>query len=163
LILVITGSGDMQFSRLLNEADRIAPSFDLPFFLQTGTQFSAHNCRAESILDYSRLIGLYRNATLIVAHASSGPLIYARQFNKPIILMARRKDLGEVVGDYQEHLAQALKTMNQPMRIIIDNASQLHGAIKEMLSLLKTGISYREEELGIAALRIGIRKLAGLI
>jgi UDP-N-acetylglucosamine transferase subunit ALG13 len=160
---VTTGSGDYPFTRLLSEADRLAPLFRIPFLLQTGQANPApKNARYFRFTDYDSFVKMYRDATLVVSHVSSGPLAYARMFEKPIILIPRRKELGEAVSNHQISAAGRLQALREPMRLILEDVSNLKDAVENMLILAQNSERYRTGGAEIASLRQEIRKACGL-
>jgi UDP-N-acetylglucosamine transferase subunit ALG13 len=158
LILVVAGSGVFPFVRLLGKADEIAPRFPIPFLMQDGgLAFPAHNCRTLGLVGYRLLMELYRDATLIISHTSSGPLIYAKKFGKPIITLPRRSDLGEAVDDHQVETAAALKAIADPFRITLDGPEELEAAVRAMLDALAGGLSPSAERRELESLQGSIR------
>jgi UDP-N-acetylglucosamine transferase subunit ALG13 len=108
------------------------------------------------------LVEYYRTCTFIIAHTSGGPLIYSRKFEKPIITIPRKKALGEAVADHQIEAARALREVNEPLRIIIDEVDELAEAIPRALALVKAGARYHTNS-GITTLLSAIRDACGLI
>lgn len=158
MILIVAGSGVFPFTRMLAKVDAIAPLFDEPFVMQDGElRFPAKHCRTLGLVGYRRLMELYREAKLIVSHTSSGPLIYARKFGKPIISMPRRSDLGEAVDDHQVETASALKTIPDPARVTLDGPEGLEESIRSMLAALAGGLNASTERRELDALQASIR------
>jgi UDP-N-acetylglucosamine transferase subunit ALG13 len=163
LILVIVGSTPYPFTRLLQEIDRLAPGVMVPFFVQSGEgPYMPRNCTCFRFVPYETLVEYYRTCTFIIAHTSGGPLIYSRKFEKPIITIPRKKALGEAVADHQIEAARALREVNEPLRIIIDEVDELAEAIPQALALVKAGARYRTNS-GITTLLSAIREACGLI
>lgn len=159
MILIVAGSGVFPFTRMLSVADAIAPRFDQPFVMQDGElRFPARHCKTLGLVGYRRLMELYREAKLIVSHTSSGPLIYARKFGKPIITLPRRSDLGEAVDDHQVETAAALKTIPDPSRVTLDGPEGLEDAIRAMLAALAGGLNPSAERRELDSLQASIRE-----
>jgi len=143
LILVIVGSGVFPFTRLLKEIDRIAPLIPETFVVQAGEgPFTPVNCTTFRFVSYGELVQLYRDCSIVIAHTSGGPLIYSRRFEKPIITIPRKKNLGEAVADHQGETAQALRAVAEPMRIILDEVEEISYAIPTALTLAREGCRY---------------------
>lgn len=158
LILIVAGSGVFPFTRMLSHVDAIAPRFEEPFVMQDGElRFPAKHCRTLGLVGYRRLMELYKEAKLIVAHTSSGPLIYARKFGKPIITMPRRSDLGEAVDDHQVETAAALMAVPDPARVTLDGPEGLEEAIRAMLRALAGGLNASTERRELDSLQASIR------
>lgn len=140
---MVTGSGGYSFRRFLDTIDEMAPRFDLPFVIQDGPDpYPARNCRTIGLVAYERLMEFYRDATLVVSHTSSGPLIYAKKFRKPIITLPRRPELGEAVDDHQVETAEALKPIDEAMRITLMGVEEIEPAIRTVLEGLGKGMQY---------------------
>jgi UDP-N-acetylglucosamine transferase subunit ALG13 len=121
----------------------MAPRFELPFVIQDGPDaYPAKHCRTIGLVNYKRLMGYYRDATVVVSHTSSGPLVYAKKFRKPIITLPRRPELGEAVDDHQVETALALKPIDEAMRITLDDVAGIEPAIRTVLRGLEGGMHY---------------------
>lgn len=158
MILVITGSGGYPFERLLRKIEAIAPRFEIPFVVQNGPfPFATAHCRAIGLVSYDNLMEYYRLAELVVAHTSSGPLIYAARFGKPIITLPRRSRDGEAVDDHQEETAAALRTLQEPMRMTLDGVEGLEEAIRTLLAARERGLQYTTGKAELVSLQGAIR------
>jgi len=104
----------------------------------------------------------YQECDLIVSHASSGPLIYAAKFLKPIILVPRRKHLGEAVADHQIDTINALRTVEDSNRVILDDLENLPLEINNMLNI-KTEHQVNPSTKWLTRLHEGIRESCGLL
>jgi UDP-N-acetylglucosamine transferase subunit ALG13 len=163
LILCITGSTITPYERLLRKIDSIAEHFDVPFVLQTGPyRLQSKSCETFTFVPYDRLIEYYKKAQLIISHLSGGPLIYSRKFEKPIILVPRKKALGEAVADNQIETAEALKTVHEPMRMILDEVDELEPAVRTMLGRARDGLRYCSGTREIESLHRMVREACGL-
>ncbi|HKP97950.1 MAG TPA: hypothetical protein VJ385_19615 [Fibrobacteria bacterium] len=121
----------------------MAPRFDLPFVIQDGPEpYPAKHCRTIGLVHYARLMEYYRDATVVVAHTSSGPLVYAKKFRKPIITLPRRPDLGEAVDDHQVETAEALRPIDEAMRVTLEGVEGIEPAIRKALDGLAGGMRY---------------------
>ncbi|MDQ3002506.1 MAG: hypothetical protein M3Y08_14755 [Fibrobacterota bacterium] len=163
LILVVTGSAGYPYDRLLRKVDVIAPEFDFPFVMQTGVfPFAAANCKTFGMVGYDHFMKLFREATLIISHTSSGPLIYAHRFEKPIITVPRRKAFGEALADHQVETADALKAVDEPMRMVLDDEENMESAIRTMLEASAAGLRYTTGKQELESLQSAIRKACGI-
>lgn len=159
LILFITGTTEYPFERLLRKADEIAPHFQDRFLLQTGPfDFTARNCDTFGLVGYDQLMERYRACDLVVSHTSSGPLIYASRFERPIIAIPRRKRMGEALADHQVETAAALKRVEEPMRMVLDEVDGLEEAVRKMMDLKRQGIErYTTGKAELLSLQAAIR------
>jgi beta-1,4-N-acetylglucosaminyltransferase len=159
LILVITGSGEFQYNRLLVKIDEMAPRIGIPILIQNGpVPFQAKHCRTLGLVPYRDLMELYRQATLIVSHTSSGPLIYARKFQKPIITVPRRLELGEAVANHQVETAAALMALPSATRVTLDGVENLENAIQSMLESIRSGLDFASDNGDLIGLQDAIRQ-----
>jgi UDP-N-acetylglucosamine transferase subunit ALG13 len=160
LILVVTGSSGYPLERLLRACDAIAPAIGERFLLQTGRfPFAAKHCDTIGITTYDHLIGLYRECELIIAHTSSGPLIYARKFGKPIISTPRRPELGEAFDDHQVECAEALAALPDPMRITLRELDGLENEVRSLLRAVRSGLAYAQGGGELASLHKRLREV----
>jgi UDP-N-acetylglucosamine transferase subunit ALG13 len=163
LILCITGSTVTPYERLLKKIDGIASRFDVPFVLQTGPcRLLSKEYESFSFVPYKTLVGYYQKALLVISHLSAGPLIYSRKFEKPIILVPRKKALGEAVADNQIETAEALRSVHEPMRMILDDVDELEPAITTMLGRARQNQRYCSGTQEIESLHGIIRETCGL-
>lgn len=137
---MVTGASGYGFDRLLRKCDEIAPAIGKRFLLQTGRHpFPARHCETIGTVRYEDLMALYREAELIIGHTSSGPLIYARKFRKPIITTPRRPDLGEAFDDHQVECALALRGAPNPMRVTLESLDDLEAQVRALLAAAAAG------------------------
>lgn len=163
MILCITGSTITPYERLLKKIDSIASHFAVPFVLQTGPyRLLSKSYESFTYVPYATLVGYYQRALLIISHLSAGPLIYARKFEKPIILVPRKKALGEAVADNQIETAEALKAVHEPMRMILDDIDELESAVTAMLGRARQNLRYCSGTTEIESLHRVIRETCGL-
>lgn len=108
MIFVTTGT-QLPFSRLVSAMNRLAPELEEHVIAQIGpdpAEYPAldvmHHLPPEQFEE------LITKARIIVAHAGIGTVLTARRHRKPLILMARRYDLGEHRNDHQMATLSAL-------------------------------------------------------
>ncbi|OGJ91258.1 MAG: hypothetical protein A2268_02140 [Candidatus Raymondbacteria bacterium RifOxyA12_full_50_37] len=160
LILTIVGSGKWQFDRLLRAMDEIASETPHKVICQTGfSHYTPKQCEWFTFKPYEQLIAHYREADLVVAHASAGPRIYAVKFGKPIIIMPRDNTLGENLDGHQLEVAAAIKKENYPTQKVIYSADELPAAI-EMFAC--PGIPHKAPDTGLSRLISALRQEIGL-
>lgn len=142
MIFVVTGSGQYPFVRLLKAMDEIAGQVHTKIIMQTGqTKFSPLHAEFFAFLPYNDFLEYYQKSELIVSHAAGGPLVYSRYYNKPIILVPRRPELGELCDSHQLETAATLETINEPMRMVLNDISELEKAVGLMQS--RSGQTYQ--------------------
>lgn len=135
LIFVVTGSGRYPFHRLLKTMDDVAFQMKLDVVLQTGyTDFTPLYCRHFGFLPYRKFLLYYREADLIVSHASGGPLVYSRFYSKPIILVPRRPELGEIFNRHQIETAEAVAALNDNRIHVAFDDGLIQETVRQLLS-----------------------------
>ncbi len=128
-MIFVTIGANLAFPRLVSKVDEIAPNLGEEVIMQIGsTQFEPVNCEYHRFLTREAISEYYRNARLIVCHAGVGTIISAMQYQKPIILVPRRKKYGEVLDDHQIEIAQELERCN--LTRTVNEVSELECAIR---------------------------------
>ncbi len=111
MILVLTGTHDQPFDRLVEWADRLAASGKLgpDVLVQRGASRTVpRNCRSVRHIGYSELKRLVRKSEFVISHAGAGTVIDVLSERKPLILVPRLREFGEHEDDHQVQLAEAL-------------------------------------------------------
>ena len=99
-----------KFTRLLKKVDEIAPEISDEVVMQMGfDSYKPDHCRYFSFVPHDQYLDLFKKAKLIISHCATGPIIYARKFNKPIILFPRRADFKEHIDNHQMETAQSVE------------------------------------------------------
>ncbi|MDE6119032.1 MAG: glycosyl transferase family 28 [Muribaculaceae bacterium] len=109
MILVTVGT-QLPFDRLMRMFDEIAPELG-------GEEIVAQSCRGsyiprhfstERFIEPERFEQLMNQARVVVAHAGIGTILSAMKRGKPLVVVARREDLGEHRNDHQIATARYL-------------------------------------------------------
>lgn len=79
--------------------------------------------RAEEVLAKPRFDELVRGASALVGHAGMGTITAALEHGKPLVVMPRRKEHGELVNDHQ--LATARRFEQDGMVLVAYDVDQL--------------------------------------
>lgn len=133
MILVTVGM-QLSFDRLIKSMDEIALSLDMPVIAQTGLgEFNPVNMEAHDRIAPDKFEALVKQSQLIVSHAGIGTVLTAQRFQKPILLVPRRADLGEHRNDHQ--LATASKLHGRPGVLVAMDEAELHERIIEGLAM----------------------------
>ena len=110
MIYVNTGNLEYGFYRLVKKMDEIAYEIDEDVVIQAaGTKYSPRNANFFAYTGYAKAMEYFQHARLIVAHCSTGSIINAKRFGKPLIVVPRRKNYGEHVDDHQLELAKTIE------------------------------------------------------
>lgn len=135
MILVMVGTHNQQFNRLLEELDLLADSGKIreEIFAQTGcSDFEPKNFKTKKMLsldEYKKLIG---KAGLVITHGGAGSIIDVLNDKKRLIIVPRLAKFGEHTNDHQLDLAEALD--RQEKAITVKDIKQLGAAIKKARS-----------------------------
>lgn len=129
-MIFVTVGTQLPFDRLMRMFDEIAPRLD-------GEQIVAQSCdgcykpthfTTERFIEPQRFEQLMDSARVVVAHAGIGTILSAMKRGKPLVVVARRADLGEHRNDHQVATARYLADGAQVA--VADNAESLLRLIK---------------------------------
>ena len=108
MILVTTGTNGAPFDRLLREIGNIR--VDEEIVVQHGpSALRPTNATCVDYLPFRDLVGLVRNARLVVSHGGVGSILVAMINGKRPLVVPRLARFGEVVDDHQLDLARRLE------------------------------------------------------
>jgi beta-1,4-N-acetylglucosaminyltransferase len=109
VILVTVGMHTDGFPRLVQEMERIATQVDEDVVMQIGaTRHEPRAARWFTFPTQEQMDALCEQARVIVSHAGAGSILAALRYRKPLIVVPRRREHGEVIDDHQLELADAL-------------------------------------------------------
>lgn len=109
MIYATVGTMYLDFPRLINAMDAIAADTGERVVIQRGMggTVPAH-CEHFDFKSRIETRALQRHARVIVAHAGIGAVIDALEARRPLIVVPRRKHLGEHNNDHQLEIAEAV-------------------------------------------------------
>ena len=134
MIFVTVGGGPYYgFDRLVKKMDEIALKEKYKIIMQIGCS-SYMPKRAEYFRfdSMERMIGCYKKAHAVVAHASGAPIVYARNFNLPLVLVPRTEKFGEIFDDHQ--LKTAKRMEGADMVEVVYDVNVMEKALLDSLS-----------------------------
>lgn len=111
-MIFVTVGTQLPFDRLVLAVDRWAAAHpEIEFFAQTceGAAPPPHMPH-KPFLGADEVDQFVRKAELIVSHAGMGSVLTALQFEKPILILPRKSNLGEHRSDHQVSTAKWLAT-----------------------------------------------------
>ncbi|MBB6450392.1 UDP-N-acetylglucosamine transferase subunit ALG13 [Geomicrobium halophilum] len=115
MILVVVGTQELPFTRLLQEVEDLVKtgSIQEKVLVQNGhtpvEHFSYLDCTP--FFSYEKMDELYDQARVIISHGGTGSLITGIKKGKPVIASARLSKYGEHNDDHQEEIiAQFVET-----------------------------------------------------
>jgi UDP-N-acetylglucosamine transferase subunit ALG13 len=124
LILVTVGNHTQPFQRLVDWMDALAGEGGEPVIIQAGgAGRPPRHAQWFSETDAARMEALLRQARWVVAHAGAGSILSAQQAGARLVVVPRRKALGEHIDDHQVELAEALAARGKVLRA--DSAEEL--------------------------------------
>ncbi|MFS0674971.1 PssE/Cps14G family polysaccharide biosynthesis glycosyltransferase [Ornithinibacillus sp. 179-J 7C1 HS] len=113
MILVLLGTHELPFPRLLEEVERIKKEgkVDDEILVQNGhTKFSSDYLTLKPFVSYDEMDKLYDEARIIITHAGTGSVITGLKKGKKVIAAPRLKEYGEHNDDHQLELVQAFES-----------------------------------------------------
>jgi UDP-N-acetylglucosamine transferase subunit ALG13/ubiquinone/menaquinone biosynthesis C-methylase UbiE len=130
MILVSVGSAPQDFSRLTRAAEEIAKNSLEEVVVQTGySTFELKKAKSFRFVSYTKMRAYFQNASLIISHASAGPILFAQEFHKPLILFPRSGERGEHIDNHQMEFAKQYEDGTAGIQVVYD-VSQLPEAIE---------------------------------
>lgn len=133
MIFVTVGTSPHGFDRLVRGVDAIAPEFDEPIRAQIGHgEYVPENIDWLRFTSEEEIHELYRNASVVVAHAGAGTLLTALSYERPVVVLPRREERGEHNDDHQIELATALS--DRPKVQTISETDELKQAVERARS-----------------------------
>ncbi|MGE5197626.1 MAG: glycosyltransferase [Deltaproteobacteria bacterium] len=125
--------GHKEFDRLVKNMDEIVSEIDDEVIMQIGDKpaYFPKHAKFFRFVTRGEIDGYFQNTKLIVAHCSTGAILIARKYFKPIIMVPRYHDRGEHIDDHQLELAKILEN-NDSMRgvFVLYDISKLKSTIQ---------------------------------
>jgi len=157
MIFVTVGSAPYNFKRVLAEIDALAPALSDEVVIQSGySDYAPCHVRSYSFLPYEKVMEYFKICHLVISHTSAGPLIYARKFNKPLILIPRQKRFNEHIDNHQVDIAKRMENSSKMIEVVYD-ARELSAAIQRGLLKIDRDSNYEDAPLQTGRLISGIR------
>jgi len=133
MILVLLGTQNNSFHRLLEEIDRLIESEVIKeeVIVQAGyTQYTSENMEILGLISKEELEELQNKADLIITHGGVGSILLSVTKNKKVIAVPRLHQYGEHVNDHQK---QIVELFNERGYIIgVEGVKGLEEAIKKV-------------------------------
>ena len=159
MILVTVGSAPQPFTRLLAAMDEMAPRLGEPVALQSAwSGFEGRHAQCFSYVTYGRMHRLIRQCRVLIGHGSTGPILMARQYGKPLVLFPRDPAYNETFNDHQLQMARATEGRSRMVEVVYDVAN-LEAAVRRAQAKADHGLTYepnREQEELLAAIRAAV-------
>ncbi len=133
MILIMLGTQNNSFHRILEEVDRLIDSNIIKeeVIAQIGyTKYKSRNIKTVDFMPNEELEKLERQANYIITHGGVGSIISSIEKGKKVIAVPRLKQFGEHVNDHQLDIVQSFDKMGYIIGIA--SISQLEEAIKKI-------------------------------
>lgn len=142
-MIFVTVGTQLPFDRLLKSVEKWAESHQgEEIIIQSGTSgFVSAHCKIRNHIlpeEWDELLG---NSDLVISHAGMGTILKCLDHEKPVIIMPRKFDLGEVRNNHQVATAEKLK--GHSGIFVVDSEKQLFDAIDKILA---TGFSKKANQ-----------------
>ncbi|HLS09865.1 PssE/Cps14G family polysaccharide biosynthesis glycosyltransferase [Lentibacillus sp.] len=111
MILVVLGTHELPFTRLLNEVERLKKEgiIQEDVVVQHGhTNYESDNLTLKQFVSLKEMDLLYERARLIITHAGTGSIIMGLRKGKRVIACPRLAKYGEHNDDHQLQIVTAL-------------------------------------------------------
>ena len=127
LIFATVGT-QLPFPRLFEALSSIARQLDEPILGQTAEDQTWPDLETHRFLSPEKFGDCFQSARVIVAHAGIGTVLSAQRWQKPLIIMPRRFDLGEHRNDHQQATAKQVGSLTGVY--VVSNAEELGTLLK---------------------------------
>jgi UDP-N-acetylglucosamine transferase subunit ALG13 len=99
-----------KFTRLLRKMDELAPEISEEIVMQIGfDSYQPKHCNYFSFIPHEEYIELFKRSKLVISHCATGPIIYAKKYNKPLILFPRKAEYNEHLDNHQMETAKSVE------------------------------------------------------
>ena len=137
MILVLLGTQNNSFHRLLEEIDKLIKNGVIKdkVIVQAGyTKFKSKNMKIFTLIPKEKLEKYQKDADIIITHGGVGSIISSIKEGKKVIAVPRLHEYGEHVNDHQLDI---IKSFNDAGYIIgIQDVSELPEALKNVRNMV---------------------------
>lgn len=148
MILVLLGTQNNSFHRLLEEIDKLIENKKITekVIVQAGyTKYETQNMKILELIPKKELEQYQEQADLIITHGGVGSIISSIEKNKKVIAVARLHEYGEHVNNHQKDIVQLF---NQKGYIIgINDVKELEKAIEKVNSFTPKRYEHNNEKM----------------
>lgn len=128
MILVLLGTQDKPFTRLLDSIEKIESNQKI--IVQAGnTEYFSNKMEIFDLISSDELHELIKKADLIITHGGVGSIIECLRLNKKIIAAARLKEYGEHVNNHQSEIIEEFEKEGYILKL--DDFNDLQKTIKK--------------------------------
>ena len=133
MVLVMLGTQNNSFHRLLEEIDRLIENkvINEEVIVQKGyTKYESKNMKTIDFISRDELENLEKQASYIITHGGVGSIVSSLEKGKKVIAVPRLHKYSEHVNDHQKEI---IKKFNENKNIIgIQSVGELEDAVKRV-------------------------------
>ena len=133
MVLVMLGTQNNSFHRLLEEKDRLIENkvINEEVIVQKGyTKYESKNMKTIDFISRDELENLEKQASYIITHGGVGSIVSSLEKGKKVIAVPRLHKYSEHVNDHQKEI---IKKFNENKNIIgIQSVEELEDAVKRV-------------------------------
>lgn len=133
MMLLTLGTYPLPFDRLVKAIDELIDQrvIDCDIFAQIGhSNYIPKNMRYERLIEKDRFDSLCASSSALISHGGMGSIMMALEHSKPLLIMPRLKQFGEVVNDHQVGTAKEFERMGHVL--VAYGADELPGKIRQL-------------------------------
>lgn len=133
MILVLLGTQDKPFTRLLKEIDKLKNNKVIKedIVVQAGlTKYKSKNMEIHGLIQIDELMKLMEKSDLVITHGGVGSILSALQLGKKVIAIPRLAEYGEHTNNHQIQIVNEF--FNTGYILKCDNPSDLENVLKEV-------------------------------
>lgn len=148
MILVVLGTHELPFSRLLNEIQRLVKEEVVTdkVVVQAGhTNFISADMEIHRFVSYQQMDEWYDQADIIISHAGTGSVVSGLKKGKVVIAVPRLKKYGEHNDDHQLQLIDTLGSQGYILPCV--NVNKLEGRLNKAKSFQPKPFMSRRDKL----------------
>lgn len=148
MILVLLGTQNNSFKRLLEEIDKLIEKkvIDEEVIVQAGyTKYKSKNMKIFDMISKKELDEYYKNANYIITHGGVGSIISGLNNEKKVIAVPRLKKYGEHVNDHQ---IEIVNLFNEKGFIIgLNSTKQLEEGIRKLKDFVPVKYTHNNDKM----------------
>ena len=134
MIYVTVGNDFRPFDRLVKRMDELVPSLADQVLIQKGySTYRPRNAQSFDFVSMDTATDYILKSHLVVSHAGIGTIILCRQHGIPLLILPRRKALGEHMNDHQLEIARALEKRETERIYVVYGEEQIEETILKIL------------------------------
>lgn len=132
MILVLVGTSDYNFKRLLEAVDKQVKNGNIKdkVIVQAGcNKYKSDNMEIFDLIEKEKLDKLVKEADVIITHGGVGSILQALEYKKPVIAAARLKKYEEAANDHQKQIIEEF--VNRGFILELTDFNKLDEVLKE--------------------------------